>query len=165
MALDSFLAPLRPLAKLSWSRLENLHITTQFIGEWPEARLDELKRGLTNIPPSGAIEIAVRGLGWFPNERRPRTFWAGVDGGEPLRALARVTGEVLVKLGVALEDRVYSPHLTLARIRESVSLDALRKAMPSAGQTVAFGSFRAAAFHLYLSAGGRYTQLASFPLE
>jgi 2'-5' RNA ligase len=165
-ALRSFVSRLRPTAKISWSPIANLHVTTKFIGEWPEERLDEMKRALASVPPTGSIEIAVKGLGWFPSERRPRVFWAGVDGGEALRTLARATEAAVAELGVPLEKRDYSPHLTLARIRETVAPDRLHQALESfpSGCGFDFGSFRATRFFLYLSAGGRYTQLAGFPL-
>ena len=166
-ALRSLLKRLKPLAKLSWSRAENLHVTTKFIGEWPEERLDEMKRALVATPASGPIEIAVRGLGWFPNERRPRVFWAGIDGGEPLQSLAHATEQAVAQLGVPVEERPYSPHLTLARIKEAVPLEALRKALQAMPSECGFdfGTFRASSFFLYLSANGRYTQLARFPIQ
>jgi 2'-5' RNA ligase len=166
-ALRSFVDRLRPTAEIKWSPLENLHITTKFIGEWPEQRLDEMKRALASVPVSGAFAIAVKGLGWFPNPRRPRVFWAGVDGAEPLRALARATEQAVSKLGVPVEERDYSPHLTLARIRETVALDRLHATLESlpAGCGFDFGFFKATQFFLYLLAGGEYTQLAEFPLE
>jgi RNA 2',3'-cyclic 3'-phosphodiesterase len=166
-ALRYFVSRLRPTAEIGWSPLDNLHITTKFIGEWPESRLDEMKRTLVSVPIKGAINITVKGLGWFPNPRRPRVFWAGVDGGEPLRALARATEQAVAELGVPIEERVYSPHLTLARIREAIVLDVLHKTLESfpAGCGFNFGSFSATQFFLYLSAGGKYTQLAGFPLE
>jgi RNA 2',3'-cyclic 3'-phosphodiesterase len=165
--LRSFVNRLRPTAQIGWSPVENLHITTKFIGDWPEQRLDEIRRSLASIPVNGAIEITVKGIGWFPNPRHPRVFWAGVEGGEPLRSLARATDEAVAQLGVPPEAREYSPHLTLARIRETVSLDSLRQALESfpAGCGFDFGSFRATQFFLYLSADGKYTQLAGFPLE
>jgi len=165
--LCSLLKRLKPLAQLSWSRVENLHITTKFIGEWPEERLDEMKRALGATPVPGPIDIAVRGLGWFPNERRPRVFWAGIDGGEPLRALARATEHAVAELGVPAEERAYSPHLTLARIKEAAPLDALRKALEALPSECGFdfGSFRASSFFLYLSANGRYTRLARFRIH
>ena len=165
-AILSFVSRLRPSAKISWSPVENLHVTTKFIGEWPEQRLDEIKRTLASVPLSGSIEVAVKGLGWFPNPRRPRVFWAGVDGGEALRSLARATEDVVAELGVPVEKRDYSPHLTLARFRETVALDRLHQTLASfpSGCGFDFGSFHATQFFLYLSAGGRYTQLAGFPL-
>ena len=165
-ALRSFVSRLRPTAKISWSPVENLHVTTKFIGEWPEQRLDEMKHALASVPVPGSIEIAVKGLGWFPSPRRPRVFWAGVEGGEALRTLARATEETVAELGVPVEKRDYAPHLTLARIRETVALDRLHQTLQSfpAGCGFDFGSFHATQFFLYLSAGGRYTQLAGFPL-
>ncbi len=165
-ALRCFMARLRPAAKIGWSPVDNLHVTTKFIGEWPEPRLDEMKSALESVPVKGAIDITVRGLGWFPNARRPRVFWAGVEGGEALRALARATEQAVARLGVPLEGRDYSPHLTLARIREAVPLDNLHRTIQSfpAGCGFDFGSFSAAQFFLYLSAGRKYTQLAGFPL-
>jgi len=165
-ALRSFVSRLQPTAKIGWSPLENLHVTTKFIGEWPEPQLDEMKRALASVPVKGAIDITVKGLGWFQNPRRPRVFWAGVKGGEPLRVLAQATEQTVERLGVPAEARDYSPHLTLARIREAVPLDHLHQTIESfpAGCGFDFGSFSATQFFLYLSAGGKYTQLAGFPL-
>jgi 2'-5' RNA ligase len=116
---------------------------------------------------SGAIHITAKGLGWFPNPHHPRVFWAGIEGGERLRDLARATEHTLAPLGVPAEERAYSPHLTLARIREAVPLDRLHQTLQSfpAGCGFDFGSFKATQFFLYLSAGGKYTQLAGFPLQ
>lgn len=153
----------RPTAKISWSPVDNLHVTTKFIGEWPEDRLEEIKHALASAGSPGPIQIAVRGIGWFPNPRNPRVFWAGVEGGEELKVLARATEDALYAIGVPREERKFSPHLTLARIRESVALEPLHGALEHAGP-YDFGSFSAPAFSLYLSKGGRYTKLADFPL-
>ena len=158
---------LKPLAKIQWSPVENLHITTKFIGEWPAERLNEMTGALAGLPQSGLIKIDVRGLGWFPNERRARVFWAGVEGGEPLKALAHATEQAVGRLGVPVEERDYSPHLTLARNREGEPLTILQeqiRGLPAAHCGFDFGSFEAAEFILYLSKAGRYTPLATFPL-
>src|SRR6266481_4904328 len=98
--LRALLSHLRPLAKLNWSPAENLHLTTKFIGEWPEPRVDEIKRALSGVRAVGEIKIAVRGLGWFPNARNPRVFWAGVAAGDALKTLARDTEEAVARIGV-----------------------------------------------------------------
>ena len=100
--LDEFLARLRPTAELHWSAVENLHITTKFIGEWPEACLEEMKKALRGVS-SPPLEISVRGLGWFPNVRRPRVFWAGVHAGKALGSLAHSTDRAVASLGVTME--------------------------------------------------------------
>jgi 2'-5' RNA ligase len=165
-SLGALLGRLRPaakLAKLSWTRVDNLHITTKFIGEWPEDRLEEMKRALSSVGSPGAIQVRIGGIGWFPNARNPRVLWAGVHTDESLKSLASATDAAVHAIGVAREDREYSPHLTLARIRDRASLDALRSAIDSLGPAE-FGSFPATEFHLYLSAAGNYTRLAQFGL-
>jgi len=163
--IGAFLTRLRPLAKLRWTPVENLHITTKFIGEWPESRMEEMKAALGRVAnPPQAISlphIAVRGVGWFPNARRPHTFWAGVEGGEPLAALARATERAVAKLGVPVETREYSPHLTLARMKDRVQVDEI----VAAAGTPDFGVFQATSFFLYLSAQGKYSKLAEFPFN
>lgn len=161
--LRALLDQLRPAAKLSWTSIEKMHITTKFIGEWPEDRLEEMRRTLAGIRLPGGVQIAVRGLGWYPNPRNPRVFWAGIDGGEELRSLARATDDSVHGIGVAAEGREYSPHLTLARIRERVPLDGLRTAV-DALESTDFGSFHATAFYLYLSRAGAYSKLSEFAL-
>ncbi|HLW76211.1 MAG TPA: RNA 2',3'-cyclic phosphodiesterase [Bryobacteraceae bacterium] len=161
--LEALLAKLKPLARIGWTRVDNLHVTTKFIGEWPEEKLDEMKRALAAAARSGPIEIAIRGVGWFPNHRHPRVLWTGVDAGSALEALAHSTEDAAHSIGVAKEDRQYSPHLTLARIRERVSLDALQRALAPL-EAHEFGAFRAEHFYLYLSQSGRYTKLTEFAL-
>ena len=70
--LELLLHLLKPKAKIAWSPMDNLHVTTKFIGEWPEERLDELKGALSAVPKPGELKIAIRGLGWFPNPHHPR---------------------------------------------------------------------------------------------
>ena len=163
--LDHFLARLRPLAKLRWTAVENLHITTKFIGEWPEAPIEDMKTALRAVIQTGPIDIAVRGVGWFPNPRRPQVFWAGVQAGEPLAALARATEEAVSRLGVPEETRAYSPHLTLARVKDAVKVDAIVSSIISAAGNPDFGRFRPSSFFLYLSANGKYSKLEEFPLH
>ena len=162
-SLDALLGRLRPTADINWSPVENLHVTTKFIGEWPEIRLQEMRNTLARVPATGAIDISIRGLGWFPNPKNPRVFWAGVHAAESLSKLAAATEWATSSLGVPSETRPFSPHLTLARIRERVSLDGLHKTIAATGSDD-FGSFQATAFFLYLSAGGKYTRLAEFSL-
>jgi 2'-5' RNA ligase len=171
--LRAFVDRLRPTAKLSWSPVDNLHVTTKFVGEWPEERLGELKSALAQVPKPGFVDVAVRGLGWFPNAKNPRVFWAGIEAGVSLQKLAEDTERQLTPLGVPVEERGFHPHLTLARRRDPVPLDELRRALAQQGEKDQqeqdssrhdFGSFQAASFVLYLSAGGRYTKLEEFPL-
>jgi 2'-5' RNA ligase len=163
--LDALIARLRPAAPIKWSPAGNLHITTKFIGEWREDRRGELEAALAGLPPRPRISIEVSGVGFFPNPRSPRVFWAGVHGGGGLAELARETEEAVARLGVEKESRPFSPHLTLARIKEPVPLDGLRQAIADLPST-AFGGFTADRFFLYHSrlerAGSVYTKLSEY---
>lgn len=170
--IELVLQHLRPTAKLRWSPVENLHITTKFIGEWPEERLGELTAALGEVARPDAIEISIAGLGWFPNPHAPRVFWAGVQAAPGLAELARGTEQRLIRLDIAAETREFSPHLTLARVpREGAGKAALSRlqqavaALPSAD----FGRFQAEKFHLYRSrqgpSGTVYEVVATFELE
>jgi 2'-5' RNA ligase len=166
--LDRLLRRLRPAARIKWSPPANMHITTKFIGEWPADQLDELVKALGGIAPPGEIPVSIRGLGWFPNQRAPRVFWAGIEAGDGLEALARETDASMARLGIERDRRRFSPHLTLARIKSPMDLTALHRAV-NALDSVDFGSFTATSFFLYESelrpSGSVYTKLAGFPLE
>jgi 2'-5' RNA ligase len=162
-ALDALISQLRPLAPLRWSPTANLHITTKFIGEWRQERLEELGAALAAVGQSGPIGIHLNGLGWFPNPHQPRIFWVAVQAPPALLGLNDAIEARLEPLGIAREDRPFRAHLTLARVNGQVDLAALRRAVASL-PSADFGEFQARAFHLYLSEAGRYTKLASYPL-
>jgi len=167
-ALERLGSCLRPLARISWTRRDNWHLTLKFVGEWPEGRVGEMEAALRPLAGRAPIPLEVCGLGFFPNARAPRVLWVGVEAPPSLAQLARDTEEALAALGIERERRPYSPHLTLARIKEPVRLDGLHDAiarLPSAE----FGSFTAESFCLYQSVlqpgGSVYTRLAEFPFQ
>ena len=166
--LERLLGRLEPAAPIKWSLPANLHITTKFIGEWPEARLDELKQALAGVPKHDPIPIEIRNLGFFPNPHSPRVFWAGIHAPPELASLARDIDGALAALGIEPEKRAFSPHLTLARIKEPRPLVNLRQEI-AALDSLEFGSFTAGSFYLYHSrlqpAGSVYTKLSEFPLS
>jgi RNA 2',3'-cyclic 3'-phosphodiesterase len=166
--LDILISHLRMHAHLKWSPVYNLHITTKFIGQWPDETLDRMVEALGSVKASAAVEISIRGLGWFPNARMPRVFWAGIEAGPALADLAKQIDEATARLGVPTEDRRFSPHLTLARIKQPVPLDGMRRAIERL-ESVEFGRFDASCFYLYRSqpgaSGSVYTKLHEFPLS
>ncbi len=166
--LQKLLERLQPTAEINWSRLQNLHITTKFIGEWPEERLPDLKAALASLPARDPISIAVEKVGFFPNPHSPRVFWTGVHAAGGLAGLARETDDVLAAMGVAREARAYSPHLTLARIKIPKRLPALLQAVANL-PSLEFGTFIADRFYLYHSrtapTGSVYTKLSEFPFS
>lgn len=165
--LERLIGRLRPTARIQWSPPANLHITTKFIGEWPEGRLEELKSALAALRPREAIAVRVRGVGFFPNPHSPRVFWCGIEA-PGLDVLAADTDNATSALGIASEARAFSPHLTLARIKSKADLQPLREAVAGLDSRE-FGEFEAPGFFLYRSTlkptGSVYTKLAEFPLS
>ncbi|HEY3740054.1 MAG TPA: RNA 2',3'-cyclic phosphodiesterase [Bryobacteraceae bacterium] len=166
--LDALSRQLQPAARIGWSPVANLHITTKFIGNWPETRLAELKSALAAVPRAGAIRVQIEGLGWFPNPHSPRIFFAGIRAPHALADLAHATDAATARLGVPSEAREFHPHLTLARIKEPLDLAGLRKAVANL-PSVAFGEFEARSQFLYSSrpapSGSIYERLEEFPLS
>jgi 2'-5' RNA ligase len=166
-----------------WVQPESLHVTLKFIGEQPEAKIDEIKRALGTIV-AGEFTVQSRGHGFFPTAKAARVFWVGIEAGPGLAALAAAVDRETARLGVPKEERAFSPHLTLARggvrgIRGSGSprwskedgsnrrfqrLQEKLAALPPAE----FGTMTAREFFLYQSQlsprGSRYTKLARFEL-
>ncbi len=168
LRLDRLVAALRPEALIKWNPLDNLHITTKFIGEWPEDRIGELHAALLKVVARPPFQVDIRNLGWFPNERAPRVLWAGVDGGDALKKLARDTDERLASLGIPEEIREFSPHLTLARIKNPVPLRGLRRKIEEM-RNATIGQFQVSQFNLFRSDPGSnssiYRKLREYKFE
>jgi 2'-5' RNA ligase len=164
--LARVLKAMRPLAPLNWSPVENLHITSKFIGEWPEERLMELESALEETQAPAPFGVSIARFGYFPNPHKPRTLFAGVQTGPELTGLATRIDESLLRLGIAREDRAYTPHLTLAKIKHE-DIRPLREHIANM-TNFDFGTFQVSEFHLYMSntgpKGSVYTALASYPL-
>ncbi len=122
-ALDGLQARLRraPQARNGrWVSPAGIHLTLQFLGDVPAARIAELQaaleRACAGIAP---FEIALSGLGCFPNLQRPRVLWVGVEEATgTLQRLQLAVERELSRLGFQPEGRAFTPHLTLARLRD-----------------------------------------------
>jgi len=166
-SLGEFLAVLRALSSQPrWVRTDNLHITLKFIGEVQPEKLGDIRVALSAVPFDRSVTLDFRGVGFFPNEKRPRVFWAGVEASANLARLAGDTDRALERLGVPPEKRLFSPHLTLARFEPPGLPEKLRAAIQENARRE-FGSVAAREFHLIESklkpGGAEYTTLETFP--
>jgi 2'-5' RNA ligase len=115
-------------AAVKWVAPENLHITMLFLGELDERDIVPVCRGVEDAARrESAFLMRATGVGAFPTLHRPKVLWAGIgDGAEPLRRLYSDIEEKLLDLGVyRKEERGYTPHLTLGRIRSEADGQAL----------------------------------------
>ena len=165
-ALAALIKELRSAApKVKWVRPENLHVTLKFMGEAAPEKLDAIRAALSGLHSPEVVELRFRGLGFFPNEKRPRVFWAGMEASPNLAYLASGVDKALAALGFPLETREFTPHLTLARFDHPGIPTELRAAVER--NTVReFGTLRSGEFHLIesklKSSGAEYTTLQSF---
>ena len=163
-----------------WMKEESLHVTLKFIGEQPDAAVEQIKAAAATIS-AATSNIDFRGYGFFPTPKSARVFWIGMDTGPQLAALAGAIDEQLAPLGIAKEERKFSPHLTLARgpggsgapqrRREDGPKQTFQRLQEklSALPAPEFGSMTPREFFLYQSQlspkGSKYTKLAKFPLS
>ena len=159
--------------RIKWVDPDIMHLTLKFLGNIDTALTAEITaalveacRGLSPFP------IGLGGLGVFPNARRVQVVWVGLKGEvERLARLQQNIDAVLAPLGFKAENRPFTPHLTLARVRE----DATPEERQALGQLVAVavpqsgGSFKVDAAHLMKSQltrnGPIYTRIDSVALK
>lgn len=105
---------------LRWARPEGIHLTLKFLGDTDVARIDEIIDGLMQVGRRHApFELAVGGLGMFPNANRPSVLWMGVrDEHGRLRRLAEDVDKAMARMGWKRERRPFQGHLTLARVQK-----------------------------------------------
>lgn len=162
-----------PPRSARWVRAESIHLTLKFLGDTLTEKLPEIKRALTDVAHHApACTFTVEGLGCFPNPRRPRIVWVGVQ--EPtgrLEALQDAVAETMTHFGYSREKRAFTPHLTLGRVNRRASRsDAARVGEVVTGATVGLlaevAAGRLALIRSLLKpSGAEYTTLEEFPLR
>ena len=165
--LAALIRELRTIApQEKWVRAENLHVTLKFIGEVPLEKLGPIRHALGSLRSDSLVKLDFRGLGFFPNEKHPRVFWAGIEATPNLKKLAADIELATERLGIPREQRPFSPHLTLARFDARKLPEKLQTAVRE-NITREFGALETKQFHLIESklkpSGAEYTTLQSFP--
>src|SRR5208337_853639 len=118
--------------EVKWVEPENLHITLLFLGEVDDRELPAVCRTVAEGCQGHApFTMSVEKVGCFGNPRRPRTLWTGVGAGtQEIVALHDALETPLLELGCyRREDRPYTPHLTLGRVKSDQATDKLALAM------------------------------------
>jgi 2'-5' RNA ligase len=164
--LATLIREMRAIApKLKWVPLGNLHVTLKFVGETSPAKLDAIRTALATVSSSQSVALEFHGVGFFL-KRQFFVLFANLEASSNLQSLASHIDRSLQPLGIPSEERVYTPHVTLARSNDPDLFAKLRPFI-DANSKRSFGSFQACAFHLVKSnlksTGAEYTTLRSFP--
>jgi 2'-5' RNA ligase len=105
---------------------ENWHFTLRFLGATAREQRDQLVGQVSSARLGPRFKITFGELGAFPNARRARILWLGVEkGAEPFRALGKLMEEIVRLAGFSAEKREFTPHLTLSRIDPPTSVVSL----------------------------------------
>jgi 2'-5' RNA ligase len=104
----------QPIRGLRWERRQKLHLTLKFLGETESERRQELQNSLRAIK-FDVFNITLKGLGYFPENARPKVVWVGVEKNKALMTLQQEIEKECVKIGFTPESRSFKPHITIAR--------------------------------------------------
>ncbi len=132
---------------------ENYHITLKFLGETKQETLDRLLDDFRGLDPGTAPQpFTLRGLGAFPDVRRARVLWCGLD--LDLAVMERVRciiEELCGRHGFKKETRPFQPHLTLARVKKDRKLPPNCAAYITGLKDTVFGASRFSRIVLFKS--------------
>jgi 2'-5' RNA ligase len=151
-----------------WVRSEGIHLTLKFLGDVAERRLPDIARAVQlavqNIKP---FDISLNGFGAFPDFRRPRIFWVGIqENAGILVRLQRRIEEELEKEGFPAEKRPFTPHLTLGRVKSHDNIGAVSRILSA--ENIGVTEFRAREVVIKKSelqpSGALYTSLYNIEL-
>jgi RNA 2',3'-cyclic 3'-phosphodiesterase len=120
-----------PDVRASWTREDNLHLTLEFLGDVPVARVEQLSQALKRAAnQSQSFEMEISGCGAFPPRGKPSVLWIGAgthasgvhppnEALSPILSLHRAIEDECARIGFEQDQRPFHPHLTIARLRHS----------------------------------------------
>ena len=156
-------------ADVKWVPEQNLHLTLKFLGATGEEKIEEMTGALRKkLSPYHPFYITIGGVGSFPGGRHPRVIWVGIQEYGPLEDIYREVEDVMTQHGYPPEDRPFSPHLTIGRVRSGKRLAEVLKRLEEL-RAVSFDEFEVKGVTLMKSelkpGGAEYSSLAEIPLE
>lgn len=117
--------------RVKWVRPESIHLTLKFLDNIDVDRTDAIANAMRlAVRGRAAPSLSARGLGIFPNARRPRVIWVGLGGQvDHLKSLQQALDGHFADLGFPAERRPFKGHLTLGRVRGKIAVDRLQEAL------------------------------------
>jgi 2'-5' RNA ligase len=155
-------------AEIKWVDPVQYHFTLKFLGNCDEIQLPGIVEAARSVAGrTQRFQVALRGLGGFPEKGSLKIIWAGIGEGQaPIIQLAGNLELALAPLGFLREERPYNPHLTIARVRTSKNAAGFRQLFnidlpPLAWQATSADLMRST----LSSAGPTYSLVQSFPFS
>ncbi len=101
-----------------WVEARNLHVTLRFVGEVEDGLARDVHDSLAEAALGPAVGLSVTGFGTF-GSRQPHALWAAVDKTPELARLQAKVESAVVRAGLDPEPRKFTPHVTLARLKDT----------------------------------------------
>jgi len=114
-----------------WTKHSNIHLTLKFLGDVQVSRIDSISRILGDVADQfSPFTMGLAGIGAFPNSRKPRIVWAGIEkGADRLVEMAKMIESSMQKVGFKREKHPFRPHLTIGRIRQLRNPEIMRETL------------------------------------
>ena len=162
-----------PPEVIRWVNLKGIHLTLKFLGDVDPGKISQIVRLLESVVPLYApFEVEVKGFGCFPNPRRPRVLWVGVnESSGTLIDMQRGLESGFESMGFKREVRPFHPHLTIGRVKRNVERSDINHLSESLAKSEigSFGRFQVEEICLIRSdlkpTGAVYSKLAAIGLE
>jgi 2'-5' RNA ligase len=155
--------------KARWVRVQGIHLTLKFLGNIELDQVDPVAAKMAEAArESGPLLLGAKGVGVFPNIRRPRVIWAGLSGDlAQLADLQRHIDAALSEIGFAREKRSFKGHLTMGRFKGRTDSRRMAQALEEffGFETQTFTARQLVLFKSQLEpTGAVYSQLKTVPL-
>ena len=112
---------MRPVA------MDIIHVTLKFLGETDEAAIPQIIAAMEKAAKVAApFEMTLKGMGSFPSKDNIKVVWVGMHGAEPLSLVAKVLEDECARLGFEKEERPFSPHLTVGRMKDPTGTEQVK---------------------------------------
>lgn len=111
-------------ADVKWVEPKNIHLTLKFLGEIKEEKVDKVKLALEeSLKDRSCFYMQLGPLGCFPNTKFPRVIWIGIKEGDiETRQITEYLEEKMAKIGIPKENRPFSSHITIGRVRSGLNI-------------------------------------------
>ncbi|MGQ9693191.1 MAG: RNA 2',3'-cyclic phosphodiesterase [Thermodesulfobacteriota bacterium] len=155
-------------ADVKWVAPQNMHLTIKFFGAISPEKLAQASQIIQPIVAQcRPFSITISGLSCFPSPHRPRVIWLGINkGNREIALLQKEIEEKLLAAGFPAEERAFTPHLTMGRVRSGRNLSEFHHCLVG-NQNWEVGTFEAREIVLFKSdlkpTGAIYTRLRTFP--
>jgi len=164
---DSITALKKSGAEVKWVARENIHLTVQFLGETEESLIPKIKEALDKkLSPYSPFYIRICDVGCFPDRKRPRVIWVGVEESRPLMDLYKDIADAMEGFGYNQEEKAFTPHITIGRVKSGRNMRELLMRLDEVRAT-RFSDFEVMNITLMKSelkpSGAKYYSLAEIP--